>query len=250
MKSFFIRANQSLRPGESIQKVNYTKLIRLFRENKKESEKSLEINSHLFPYTPPLLPHQAKITCNFDFNLYDHSIFIEDYHPKKGHPVALRDSRGNSLLGVANLSYNEILPFDESFLFKGDSPSRGKAFCMINNHTIKNNIYMMSYGAYDSAQHLYHLLQYNAPTSTSLMELDQFLRFPRHLFMLNPPRMIYESGRSSKEQLQSFLSLNFPIYHYRNLGHIWSFAHFESFKQFGLLLDDREESTLSCLENL
>lgn len=99
-------------------------------------------------------------------------------------------------------------------------------------------------------QHLQHLEAYEIDQIDSAFTLNELLGFSRHLFLTNPDRILYESKRGRKAQLDFFLEMNFPIYHVENLGNIFGHAMFKNDKQKELVLynDDRSTARLWCKE--
>jgi hypothetical protein len=96
----------------------------------------------------------------------------------------------------------------------------------------------------DPGQHLYHLLKYIKYRKMNISELDRLIKYPRHLFLTSPIRLLLESTRSSEKQLEDLLKLNIPIYHAPELGKIW--IHLNSSKSFGFILDERRKDHISC----
>jgi hypothetical protein len=102
----------------------------------------------------------------------------------------------------------------------------------------------------DPSQHLKHLFQYEIFNADSFPSLVEYLNFPRHLFLSSPERILYESKRGRKSQLDYLLSMNFPIYHIDTLGNIFGFASFFNNKkeaQFdSMFIDERNNNKLWC----
>lgn len=99
-------------------------------------------------------------------------------------------------------------------------------------------------------QHLQHLEAYEIDQVDSAFTLNELLGFSRHLFLSNPDRILYESKRGRKAQLDFFLEMNFPIYHVDNLGNIFGHAKFKNDKRQESVLysDDRSTASLWCKE--
>lgn len=97
-------------------------------------------------------------------------------------------------------------------------------------------------------QHLQHLEAYEIDQVDSAFTLNELLGFSRHLFLSNPDRILYESKRGRKAQLDFFLEMNFPIYHVENIGNIFGHAKFKNEKQQESVLysDDRSPAHLWC----
>lgn len=99
-------------------------------------------------------------------------------------------------------------------------------------------------------QHLQHLVAYEIDQIDSSYTLNELLNFSRHLFLSNPDRILYESTRGRKAQLDFFLAMNFPIYHVENLGNVFGHANFKTEKrqESSLHIDDRSPARLWCAQ--
>lgn len=98
------------------------------------------------------------------------------------------------------------------------------------------------------AQHLRHLIAYEVGLVRTPDELNELLKFSRHLFLNDPDRILYESKRGRKTQLDFFLAMKFPIYHAESLGDVFgSMSYKQSGYRTSLIVDDREQTRLTCL---
>jgi hypothetical protein len=109
-------------------------------------------------------------------------------------------------------------------------------------------IVLISSEGRNPVQHLQHLEAYEIDQVDSTFTLNELLGFSRHLFLSNPDRILYESKRGRKAQLDFFLEMNFPIYHVENIGNIFGHAKFKNEKQQESVLysDDRSPAHLWC----
>ncbi|MCO4756273.1 MAG: hypothetical protein KC478_17460, partial [Bacteriovoracaceae bacterium] len=99
----------------------------------------------------------------------------------------------------------------------------------------------------DPGQHIYHMMGYGLKSSSSPKEISELVTFSRHLFLEDPTRLVFESNRSSKQQLEGLLKLNLPIYNARKLGNVWSYFADEDDNDF--VIDDRTDGEITCSEN-
>ena len=248
-KKNFFKAEHPIRKGESIHKLNFTNIIRQYRKIKKTVKNNTPtINSRMFPYSPANISSKnISIKCNHDFNPYQKSIYLISQKERQNLPFGHQDKNGNSFLAITTHNIDTPKPLKNSFLIQGTSESNkdSLALCFVNNNSRKSQISIISTKGRDPGQYLHHLILYGIQDTRTLLELDEFIRFPRHLFLLNPVRMIYESSRGTKKQLDKFLAMNFPIYHGHSLGNIWAHASFHDKNISGFVVDER---TPACLE--
>lgn len=115
-------------------------------------------------------------------------------------------------------------------------------FCFLSGENIQISI-VSTFGR-DPAQHLFHIMNYDVLESESLHEVREYINFPRHLFLQNPSRLLYESEKGSPEQLASFLTLDFPLYHKQQLGLV--FGHAKLNQKTSFILDHRGNGALNC----
>lgn len=235
----YFKAGLELRRGESLPTLSYTNMLNTIYKVKEDKEYSS--NSLLFSGT------QAGYTyaCNFDLNLYKKGIYLISQQPHpEGWTIGVSDKRGNHVFMVGGNTIDTVTPIGESFFIKPkvSDITTPKKFCYLKGP--KNKVTILSTKGRDPAQHLYHIMNYEILGSDNLKEAQEYVNFPRHLFLQNPNRMLYESEKGSPEQLSNFLKLDFPLYHKQNLGLVYGHADIKGKKSF--LLDHRGAGVVSC----
>lgn len=236
LNTHYFRGTEILKEDESTPKLDYTSIIKNYR--KSESKQQIIVNTYLTPF---VTGKGQSGSCNYDFNLYDNSIFLID----KVIPVA--NLFGLSLphsafMASSSQKMETITSLLGSPLFKGDSKVRSSAVCVIENGDSK--IWTFSNQSRDPGQHLFHLVRYGLPQTKNTSEVDRLMRHSRHLFLSDPVRLVIESNRSREDQIENLLKLNLPIYNADHLGNIWSYTFFG--KQNRFIIDDRNPGAFSC----
>ncbi len=236
LQSYYFRGNEILKEDETTPHVNFTEIIRAYR--KAEKNQKIVINTYLTPF---VTNKGQNGKCNYDFNLYDNSIFLID----KVIPVAnlfglSRDK--SAFMASSSQKIDKVLPLGNSPLFKGESKVRSSAVCVIENDS--NRIWAFSNQSRDPGQHLFHLVRYGLPKSQTIAEIDRLIRHSRHLFLSDPVRLIIESERSRGDQIENLLKLNLPIYNAEKLGNIWSYSSLNGNGRF--IIDDRNPGAFVC----
>ncbi len=236
VSAFYLRGADVLKEGETSPFLDYRAVIGHYR--KAQRDQKIIVNTALTPF---VMERGLGGSCNYDFNLYDNSIFLID----KIVPVA-------NLYGLATLSgaflasssqrLDQVTGLKGLPLFKGLSKVRSSAVCMIENNG--NKIWAISNQSRDPGQHLFHLVRYGLPGSRSVSDVDKLIRHSRHLFLSDPLRLIIESARSSEEQIENLLKLNLPIYNAERLGNIWAYTQFPEGQRF--IIDRRNPGALLC----
>lgn len=233
----FIKAGQILKNGEQFQRVFWTN--KLLDKEKHKQKKVIPIRGLL----PPNFSRESNvaINCNFDLNLYESSIYLIDRKLEiKKHPFGI--NLGNELI-LFGIFQKPFIKTENIFDRKNISipPAR---FCQIKTSE-ESQINIMSFGSRDPGQQIFNLIEYGIQDSEEIAEIDELLRFARHMFLRAPNRMLYESHRGKEQQLDRILQMNFPIYHIENLGNVWTFNNFKTHYQ-GFVIEPRQEAFLEC----
>lgn len=236
LQSHYFRGNEILKENETNPGVNYSEIIRSYR--KVEKNQKIVINTYLTPFTTN---RGQSGKCNYDFNLYDNSIFLIDKVIPVANLFGLSKER-SAFMASSSQKLEKIVPLGSSPLFKGESKVRSSAVCVIESDL--NRIWAFSNQSRDPGQHLFHLVRYGLPRSQSFADVDRLIRHSRHLFLSDPVRLIIESGRSRDDQIENLLKLNLPIYNAEKLGNIWSFSSLGGVSRF--IIDDRNPGAFVC----
>lgn len=236
LEPYYFRGADVLKENETSPVLDYGKVLSLYRASFKNQK--IIVNTTLTPF---MTENGLTGSCNYDFNLYDNSIFLID----KIIPVA--NLYGLSMMKSAFLASSsqkleKISSLHGLPLFKGESKVRSSAVCMIENGG--NKIWAYSNLSRDPGQHLFHLVRYGLPRSQTTAEVNKLIRHSRHLFLSDPVRLVIESNRSSPEQIENLLKLNLPIYSADRLGNIWAYTMFSEGNRF--IIDDRNPGAFQC----
>lgn len=239
LKSHYMRADETLKENEKIPKYNLKSIISDYKKNKRY--KDLEVSTSLFSYvnqTSTLTAH-----CNYDMRLYSNSVYLIHNQFIKSQIFGMKTSRG-SFLASSGQRLEGVRPIGNSIFFKGVSQTRSAAFCAFEYPKSAKTLWLASTDSRDPGQHIYHLIEYGLDEVNSKASLSALLEFSRHLFLEDPTRLVFESNRSSKEQLDRLLKLNLPVYNARNLGNMW--GYYSNGKENSFVIDDRGDGTLQC----
>lgn len=233
---YFIRGTEVLKENERLPTLKYVDLIRFYRGHEKKQK--VIVNNSLTRFTTE---SGQTGSCNYDFNLYDNSIFLIDRVIPVANLFGL--ALGHSaFMASTSQKVENILPVNGFPLFLGESKVRSSAVCVIENK--ENRIWTFSNFSRDPGQHLFHLIRYGLARSQSTYEVDKLIRHSRHLFLSDPVRLVIESHRSRSDQIENLLKLNLPIYNAEKLGNIWAYTQFNSQGRF--IIDDRNSGSYSC----
>ena len=233
---FFIRGTEVLKENERIPKISFSEVIRYYRARSKQQK--VIVNSSLTSFQTEA---GQKGSCNYDFNLYDNSIFLIDRTIPVANLFGLSDDKG-AFMASTSQKIEIIQPINTFPLFLGESKVRSSAVCVIEND--KSKIWTFSNLSRDPGQHLFHLIRYGLSRSQSTYEVDKLIRHSRHLFLSDPVRLVIESNRSRSDQIENLLKLNLPIYNAEKLGNIWAWTQFNEDSRF--IIDDRNVGAYSC----
>jgi hypothetical protein len=233
---YYFRGSDVLKENETAPVLDYQAVIKHYRKAK-EAQRII-VNTSLTQF---VTEKGSTGSCNYDFNLYDNSIFLIDKVIPVANLYGLSTSK-SAFLASSSQKLDTITSLKGLPLFKGESKVRSSAVCQIENN--KNRIWAFSNQSRDPGQHLFHLVRYGLPSSETTAEVDKLIRHSRHLFLSDPVRLIIESSRSSKDQIENLLKLNLPIYNADEIGNIWAFTQFQEGGRF--IIDDRNSGAFSC----
>lgn len=236
LSAFYFRGTDILKQGETFPRLDYQEVLKLYRKAQKQQK--IIINTSLTQF---VTAKGNSGSCNYDFNLYDNSIFLIDKNIPIANLFGLSE-KNSAFLASSSQKLEKIIPLNGFPLFKGESKVRSSAVCLIENN--KSRIWAFSNQSRDPGQHLFHLVRYGLPGSQTMAEVDKLIRHSRHLFLSDPVRLIIESGRSNEEQIENLLKLNLPIYNADKLGNIWAYTMFEEGSRF--IIDDRNPGAFKC----
>lgn len=233
---YFIRGTDVLKENERMPKISFLEVIKFYRGQTKKQK--VVVNNSLSTFTTE---SGQTGKCNYDFNLYNNSIFLIDQALPVSNLFGLSEGK-NAFMASTSQKISKIETINGLPLFLGESKVRSSAVCLIENK--QNMIWTFSNSSRDPGQHLFHLFRYGLARSESIEEVDKLIRHSRHLFLSDPVRLIIESNRSRPDQIENLLKLNLPIYNGEKLGNIWAFTHFNSISRF--IIDDRNLGSFSC----
>ncbi len=232
----FIRGTEVLKENERIPKLSFLEVIKFYRTHEKKQK--IIVNNSLTNFTTE---SGQKGRCNYDFNLYDNSIFLIDRTIPSANLFGLA-TPSSAFMASTSQKIETIQPINQFPLFQGESKVRSSAVCVIENDA--SRIWTFSNLSRDPGQHLFHLIRYGLAGSSSVDEVDKLIRHSRYLFLSDPLRLVIESHRSRSDQIENLLKLNLPIYNAEKLGNIWAFTDFSSQGRF--VMDDRNVGSYSC----
>ena len=233
---FYFRGTEILKENETTPRLSFTEVMRHYR--KVEKKQNTIINTSLTPFVTEA---GNQGSCNYDFNLYENSIFLIDRVIPVANLFGLSLNQ-SGFMASSSQKLPTLISLKGLPIFKGESKVRSSAVCVIEND--KNKVWTFSNQSRDPGQHLFHLIRYGLPKSKSAFEVDKLLRHSRHLFLSEPVRLIIESTRSRQDQIENLLKLNLPIYNAEKLGNIWAYTFFNDQNRF--IIDDRNPGAYLC----
>ncbi|MCY4524536.1 MAG: hypothetical protein OXB84_07350 [Halobacteriovoraceae bacterium] len=242
LKSAYYKADWPLQVGESLKKIPYLKLIKLYRKKKNRNYKT---NNYLFPYHSLSKVEGLQISCNKDLNLYKHFAYLADNKNYPANTFALEDGKGNMFLGYVSQGRDGHQNFADTFLLKGNPTLRPAVFCRVA--VDEKELFLMSTEGRDPGQYLFQLIEKKIYKSNNFQEVDEMLRSARRFYLLNPLRVLYESEKGGEEELDKILASSVPVYHGKNLGNVWVYGKLPNNTR-GFILEARSKWELSCLE--
>jgi len=236
LRRHFFRGDELVQESERLARLPFTQVVQQWEKSKSAQVRE---NSKLYSYrkTP-----QLDVSCNYDFSLYDNSIFLIDREDNQGHFFGI--TQGNeAFFAAASQATDGTKELFDVALLAGSSKVRSNAICLIE--TSQGLIWLAANQSRDPGQHVYHLFRYGILKAETPADIERLIGRSRHMFLSDPLRLIIESRRSHHGQLQELLKLSVPIYHADAIGNVWAWANFsKAGGQF--FIDDRNPGALFC----
>lgn len=132
---------------------------------------------------------------------------------------------------------------EDNLLFFNTLKANPTPYCQFFKNN--NSFFLISTKGKDPAQIISNLYQYEITKTTSLKQLHQILGFSRHMVLINPLRIIYESKRGNDAQLDKLNSFRIPIYHAKSIGNVQGLFQFSEREPY-FILDDRSDIRVHC----
>lgn len=233
---YFIRGSEPLQEDERLPSLSYKTLISLYRKHEKNQKITVNVSLTQFE-----TQNGNSGLCNYDFNLYENSIFLIDKVIPQGNIFGFSNHQ-NAFFASTSQKVMALEPVDSLPLFKGQSKIRSTGICILK--TQNGDVWTLSNNSRDPGQHLFHLIKYGLMSASNASDVDKLLRHSRHIFLNDPLRLVIESSRSREDQIENLLKLNIPIYNADYLGNVWALSNLN--KQYRFIIDDRNPGALSC----
>lgn len=247
LTDYFIKGDEVLTKHESFKRHSFKKTYIQYLSNKMNSDSYYKIDDSQLKFVETEAP-DLEVTCNLDINkeVTSKEDLLQTKVTKNSHYFAMME--GQNLFIAVNSSTlpEKITNLKDTYFIKTTPPSMPLPVCKYKNK-VEDIILFSTRGRFPN-QHLRHLVTYDIGLADSQDSLNDLLTFSRHLFLSTPDRILYESKRGRKAQLDFFLTMNFPIYHVSALGDIIGAAVFSSPKENSksLIIDDRSSARLRC----
>lgn len=242
----YLKGDEILTRFESFSRSNIPKSIIAFQKKKLFDNSHYEYSKNSLNYSSA--DKEGNITkCNFDIkkdSFTPDDVFFESEYSSNS--FALSD-RENYFIAITSSHSKKPIELKDELFLKARPASTPLPVCQLQNTSLNFDLVIASTKGRNPSQHIKHLIDYDLINSVSQESLTHTLNFARHLFLTNPDRILYESKKGRKEQLNFFLQMNFPIYHVDQLGEIVAIANYKRSKQNSIMRDDRSNKQLLCI---
>lgn len=235
----FFKGDEVLTKHETFKRVKLKKLFSYYNANF-SNDALYSIKTNLESETISI---NKTVKCNL--NIADDFISKDQFDQNKSHYFAIKEGN-NFFIAVSSAQLEKAsLVYKDTYFFKAN-PASALPVCYSKNE-IQDIVLFSTTGRYPG-QHLKHLFNYDLELADTFSSLGELLNFSRHLFLDNPDRILYESKKGRKSQLDLFLLMNFPIYHVETLGDIVGAAAFKTGPKEtrSLFVDERTNAKILC----
>lgn len=245
LSKHFLKGDEVLTRFETFTRPNTLKSIMDFQKKKLFDNSLYEYSNNNLNYS--FIDQEKNITkCNFDINkdvFTTSDVFFENKYSSNSFAFSEND---NYFLAITSSHTKKPIELRNEFYFNARPAATPLPVCQLQNPTLNFELVLASTTGRTPSQHIKHLLDYDLINSSTIETLGHTLNFARHLFLSNPDRILYESKKGRKEQLNFFLQMNFPIYHVDQLGEIVAIANYKHNKSYSIFKDDRSSKQLIC----
>ena len=246
MASRFMKGDETITRYETFHRMSFRNIVNRFTPIQMKADEYSNDKSPLIPFEQKngSLPIKCNVNLNQEVSLSDDILGSEN---SRIHTMGLIENE-NVFLAVSSGLLQKPLIFEKNFIFMKMRPLPFPSpLCELSDS--ERTIALFSAKGRSPAQHLRHLIAYEVGIVRSPDELNELLKFSRHLFLNDPDRILYESKRGRKTQLDFFLAMKFPIYHAESLGDVFgSMSYKQSGQRTSLIIDDREQTRVTCLK--
>lgn len=245
MASRFMKGDETITRYETFHRMSFKNIVNRFTPTLTKANEYSSDKSELVPFNQKngTIPIKCNVNINQEVTLSDDILGSEN---SRIHTMGLIEN-DNIFLAVSSGLLQRPLVFEKNFIFMKMRPLPFPSpLCELSD--TERTIALFSAKGRSPAQHLRHLIAYEVGLVRTPDELNELLKFSRHLFLNDPDRILYESKRGRKTQLDFFLAMKFPIYHAESLGDVFgSMSYKQSGYRTSLIVDDREQTRLTCL---
>lgn len=241
--SLFLKGDDVITHYETFTRMNFSKLV------SKINDKNLLSSNYSYNLNPlKQLNIDNKITSNCNFELSsenDLSNTIDNLNNEQVHYIGFKSGNNSFMAIFSSIIQHPIYVDTNDNFLKATTNPIPVPVCLFQNK--ETNLFISSLTGRSKSQHLKHLSDYEIYNAKNSNDLIDILNFPRHLFLPGPDRVLYESKKGRKDQLNFFLAMNFPIYHVEDLGNIIG-VYSPRPKQHQFFIDDRSKSSVECIK--
>jgi hypothetical protein len=242
----FFKGDEVLTKYESFKRISLKKLVNYFYSSKISDNTFYNYSKNSLFSIESQHP-ELDLKCNADItkdNAFKEEFFFQEQ--KKSHSFAIKEGDNYFMAVSTAIIKKPFKNINSTYFLKSLPAPTPIPVCHLKNERL--DITLFSTSGRKPSQHLKHLISYDLALADSYQSLEELLNFSRHLFLSDPDRILYESKRGRKSQLEFFLTMNFPIYHVPNLGEIIGSAAFKNNQreERSLVIDDRGQTRLSC----
>ncbi len=242
LNELFIKGDEAITKHESFKRSSLSLIVNNFYAQKLNNDSYYDHSKNaLFKINQE--DASSDIFCNTNIQKENH---LKDeyfnYSPNRSHYFALKEDDQFFIAVSSAVIEHPLQNYKGSSFLKAKPNATAFPVCQFKNKN--QDLILFSVAGRNPDQHLKHLLTYDINLIENYQPLEDLLNFSRHLFLNDPARILYESKRGRRSQLDFFLNMDFPIYHVESIGDIIGHAGFK--KEKSLIVDDRTLTKLWC----
>jgi hypothetical protein len=223
----FARAQDTLRENERIPKQNFSLLIKKNKDSEYISKSFDDLKKFKDYY------------CNFDIKNYLAGSFTPKSELVKANVFGLKFGP-NSILISLSTNTEELQNYDRSIFITGKPTNQNSYICLAKKQD--KYLWIIGSGSRDPGQQVSQMLALT--TRLDRQTIIRNLKVPRYIRLTDPNRLILESEKATRDEIENLQDLKIPLYSTGSIGNLTTYISSDLAKTF--FLDLRSPGKLVC----
>ncbi len=223
----FVRAEDTLRENERIPKQNFSLIL----------DKNLKNDQKVDSFSD--LKKFETYHCNFDIKGYLEGSFSPKDETYRSNVFGLKVGSNTTLISLSS-NTDKIKNYERSIFIEGEASDHKSYVCIDKKKD--RTVWIMGSGSRDPAQQVSQFLVLSSGQSKK--KIISALKAPRYIRLDDPKRLIFESEKATKDEINNLQDLKIPLYSTSQIGNIAAYLSSKQTQTF--FLDLRSPGKIQC----